>query len=76
MFYSQRTLDEKLSLQKCVVKKAEQVILEFCTYIDIRHGCSQNVNLAEENGWMNGVFRPLFCTIKTELGRGQPGLMR
>ena len=29
-------------------------------------------------GWMDGWtgFRPLFCTIKAELGRGQPGLMR
>ena len=28
--------------------------------------------------WMDGWtgFRPLFCTIKAELGRGQPGLMR
>ena len=29
------------------------------------------------DGWMDGwCFRPLFCTIKAELGRGQPGLMR
>ena len=28
-------------------------------------------------GWMDeGCFRPLFCTIKAELGQGQPGLMR
>ena len=26
------------------------------------------------DGWTG--FRPLFCTIKAELGRGQPGLMR
>ena len=25
---------------------------------------------------MNGVFRPLLCTVKAELGRGQPELMR
>ena len=30
----------------------------------------------EIKGWMNGFFRPLFCTINAELGRGQPGLMR
>ena len=32
-------------------------------------------------GWMDGwmdelCFRPLLCTVKAELGRGQPGLMR
>ena len=28
-------------------------------------------------GWMDErCLRPLFCTIKAELGRGQPGLMR
>ena len=28
-------------------------------------------------GWMDErCFRPLFCTVKAELGRGQPGLMR
>ena len=28
-------------------------------------------------GWMDErCFRPLLCTIKAELGRGQPGLMR
>ena len=27
------------------------------------------------DGWMDErCFRPLFCTIKAELGRGQPGL--
>ena len=31
----------------------------------------------DPGGWMDErVFRPLFCTIKAELGRGQPGLMR
>ena len=35
----------------------------------------------EGNGWMDGwmderCFRPLLCTVKAELGRGQPGLMR
>ena len=26
-----------------------------------------------KDGWMDErVFRPLFCTIKAELGRGQP----
>ena len=30
-----------------------------------------------KDGWMDErCFRPLFCTIKAELGRGQPGLMR
>ena len=29
------------------------------------------------DGWMDErCLRPLFCTIKAELGRGQPGLMR
>ena len=29
------------------------------------------------NGWMDErCFRPLLCTVKAELGRGQPGLMR
>ncbi len=29
------------------------------------------------NEWMNErCFTPLFCTVKAELGRGQPGLMR
>ena len=28
------------------------------------------------DGWMNGVLRPLLCTVKSELGRGQPGHMR
>ena len=28
-------------------------------------------------GWMDEqCFRPLLCTVKAELGRGQPGLMR
>ena len=28
-------------------------------------------------GWMDErCFRPLLCTVKSELGRGQPGLMR
>ena len=35
----------------------------------------------EMKGWMDGwmderCLRPLFCTIKAQLGRGQPGLMR
>ena len=30
-----------------------------------------------EDGWMDErCFRPLLCTVKAELGRGQPGLMR
>ena len=30
-----------------------------------------------ETGWMDErCFRPLLCTVKAELGRGQPGLMR
>ena len=29
------------------------------------------------DGWMDErCFRPLLCTVKAELGRGQPGLMR
>ena len=33
--------------------------------------------LTTGTGWMDEwCFRPLFCTIKAELGRGQPGLMR
>ena len=29
------------------------------------------------NRWMDErCFRPLLCTVKAELGRGQPGLMR
>ena len=29
------------------------------------------------NEWMDErCFRPLLCTVKAELGRGQPGLMR
>ena len=32
--------------------------------------------LWEEDGWMDErCFRPLLCTVKAELGRGQPGLM-
>ena len=28
-------------------------------------------------GWMDErCFRPLLCTVKAELGQGQPGLMR
>ena len=31
----------------------------------------------EQDGWMDErCFRPLLCTVKAELGRGQPGLMR
>ena len=31
----------------------------------------------ERDGWMDErCFRPLLCTVKAELGRGQPGLMR
>ena len=30
-----------------------------------------------KRGWMDErCFRPLLCTVKAELGRGQPGLMR
>ena len=30
-----------------------------------------------KGGWMDErCFRPLLCTVKAELGRGQPGLMR
>ena len=33
--------------------------------------------LNNEHGWMDErFFRPLLCTVKAELGRGQPGLMR
>ena len=36
-----------------------------------------NTHTPEMNGWMDErCFRPLFCTIKAEMGRGQPGLMR
>ena len=28
------------------------------------------------DGWMNGVLGHFLCTVKAELGRGQPGLMR
>ena len=32
---------------------------------------------AQMKGWMDErCFRPLLCTVKAELGRGQPGLMR
>ena len=32
---------------------------------------------SNKDGWMDErCFRPLFCTVKAELGRGQPGLMR
>ena len=40
------------------------------------------VNLTVSQGanayrWMDErCFRPLLCTVKAELGRGQPGLMR
>ena len=31
----------------------------------------------EGDGWMDErCFRPLLCTVKAELGRGKPGLMR
>ena len=37
-----------------------------CTVADLRF-----------DGWMDErCFRPLLCTVKAELGRGQPGLMR
>ena len=30
-----------------------------------------------DHGWMDErCFRALLCTVKAELGRGQPGLMR
>ena len=33
--------------------------------------------LFESEEWMDErCFRPLLCTVKAELGRGQPGLMR
>ena len=35
------------------------------------------VILKQFHGWMDErCFRPLLCTVKAELGRGQPGLMR
>ena len=34
-------------------------------------------SLYHPQGWMDErCFRPLLCTVKAELGRGQPGLMR
>ena len=34
-------------------------------------------NQSKSNGWMDErCFRPLFCTVNSELGHGQPGLMR
>ena len=31
----------------------------------------------DAGGWMDErCFRPLLCTVRAELGRGQPGLMR
>ena len=36
-----------------------------------------DANCAMKDGWMDErCFRPLLCTVKAELGRGQPGLMR
>ena len=33
--------------------------------------------ISNKKGWMDErCFRPLLCTVKAELGRGQPGLMR
>ena len=38
--------------------------------------CAQQTSLIKD-GWMDErCFRPLLCTVKAELGRGQPGLMR
>ena len=35
-----------------------------------------NVSSHRRDGWMDErCFRPLLCTVKAELGRGQPGLM-
>ena len=32
--------------------------------------------MCKSKGWMDErCFRPLLCTVKAELGRGQPGLM-
>ena len=46
-----------------------------CPVID-RH-TSVITNSWSRDGWMDErCFRPLLCTVKAELGRGQPGLMR
>ena len=46
----------------------------------IRNKLGHNIVLAVNvvmNGWMDErCFKPLLCTVKAELGRGQPGLMR
>ena len=34
------------------------------------------VTLRRIDGMDERCFRPLLCTVKAELGRGQPGLMR
>ena len=51
----------------------------FCNAVLCIASCSHRKSLqgSFSDGWMDErCFRPLFCTIKTELGRGQPGLMR
>ena len=41
------------------------------------HGSPIFWELWYTKGWMDErCFRPLLCTVKAELGRGQPGLMR
>ena len=39
--------------------------------------CPEKIRIIRMDGWMDErCFRPLLCTVKAELGRGQPGLMR
>ena len=58
---------------------------KICRFINVLPALSDDPELLPpplpvsfyKDGWMDErCFRPLFCTIKAELGRGQPGLMR
>ena len=61
--WNDETDDMKLSIEKALKELFANInpVLTTCRII----------------GWMDErCFRPLLCTVKAELGRGQPGLMR
>ena len=63
------------SEQNCRLSLGWSKLDEHCEAVLINVNCSLLTSISW--GWMDEqCFRPLLCTVKAELGRGQPGLMR
>ena len=56
----------------CIIVVIESVHTRLLLVLEVKV-----ISVVTEDGWMDErCFRPLFCSIKAELGLGQEGLMR